>query len=273
MLLPFALAQFIASYDGSSMNVAISDVAADLDSTVTDIQTAITLYTLVIAACMLIGGRLSDIWGRRVCFQGGVALYGLGALITALSPAFWVMITGWSILEGIASGLMIPPIYILISVSFDNLKDRARAFGLVSAMSAVALAAGPLLGGFFATYITWRASFATEVLVTILILYLSLRIVDVPARGPKPSLDVGGAVLSAAGLIAIVLGILQSRYYGWFSARKDFKIGDTVIVESGQVSPIWLIIGLDSYSSFCSPFTNFGGNARASTQSYPCGSS
>src|SRR5688572_10315323 len=97
MLLPLALAQFIASYDTSSMNVAISDIAADLDTSVTGVQTAITLFTLVMAAGMITGSRLTDIWGRRVCFQAGVAIYGLGALITALSPTLPVMIVGWSV--------------------------------------------------------------------------------------------------------------------------------------------------------------------------------
>ena len=243
MLLPLALAQFIASYDTSSMNVAISDIAEDLNTTVTGVQTAITLFTLVMAAGMITGSRLTDIWGRRICFQAGVAIYGVGALITALSPALWVMVVGWSVFEGIGSALMIPPIYILISVSVDDLKDRARAFGVVSGMAAIAAAVGPLLGGFFATFLTWRASFAAEVLVTLYILYLSRRIVDVPSGDRKPSLDAVGAVLSAAGMIFIVLGILQSRNYGWFSARKDFEIGDTVILEAGQISPIWLIIG------------------------------
>lgn len=244
MLLPLALAQFIASYDTSSMNVAMSNIAADLDTTITGVQTALSLFTLVMAAGMITGSRLTDIWGRRICFQAGMALYGLGALLTALAPAYWVLILGWSIFEGLGSALMIPPIYILISVSVDDLKTRAKAFGLVSAMAAVAAAVGPLLGGFFATYISWRASFGAEVLVTILILYLSLRIAEAPYQGKKPSLDVGGAVLSAAGMIVIVLGILQSKSYGWVTARKDFEIGNTVILEEGQISPVWLMIGI-----------------------------
>jgi len=244
MLLPLALAQFIASYDTSSMNVAISNVAKDLNTTITGIQTAITMFTLIMAAGMITGSRLTDIWGRRYCFQIGIAIYGFGAFLTAISPAYWVLIVGWSILEGIGSALMIPPIYILISVSFDDIKDRAKAFGLVSAMAAVAAGVGPLLGGFFATAITWRASFATEVLVTLLILYLSLRIVERPHEGEKPSLDIVGAVLSAAGMVLVVLGILQSRNYGWSTARKDFKIGDWVVIQAGQISPVWLIMGL-----------------------------
>jgi MFS family permease len=243
ILIPLALAQFIASYDSSSMNVALSDIAADLDTTVTDVQTAMTLFTLVMAAGMMTGSRLTDYWGRKFCFQLGIAIYGLGALLTALAPVYGVMVLGWSILEGIGSALMIPPIYILIAVLFDNLAERARAFGIVSAMGGIGAALGPLIGGFFTTAISWRASFASEVLVTIVILYLSRRIVDARPAAAKPSFDVGGAVLSAAGLVFVVLGVLQSRDYGWFTARKDFTIGDTVILEAGSISPIWLFIG------------------------------
>jgi MFS family permease len=244
MLIPLALAQFIASYDSSSMNVALSDIAEDLDTTVTGVQTAMTLFTLVMAAGMITGSRLTDYWGRKFCFQIGIAIYGVGALITALAPVLGVMILGWSILEGVGSALMIPPIYILVSVSFDNLTDKARAFGIISAMAGLGAALGPLLGGLFTTAISWRASFAAEVLVTILILFLGRRIVDTPPSDQKNAFDVPGAVLSAGGLIFIVLGVLQSRYYGWFTARKDFEIGDTVIIEAGGISPIWLMIGI-----------------------------
>lgn len=244
MLVPLALAQFIASYDSGSMNVAITDIATDLDTTITGVQTAISLFTLVMAAGMITGSRLTDIWGRRTCFQIGIVLYGLGALTTALSPAFWVMVMGWSVFEGVGSALMIPPIYILISVSFDDVKARAKAFGLVSGMAGIAAAVGPLLGGAFATYITWRASFASEVLVTMLILYLSLRIAEPARTGKKPSLDILGAVLSAAGMILIVLGVLQSKTYGWTTSRKDFDIGDVTILKEGQISPVWLMIGI-----------------------------
>jgi MFS family permease len=244
MLIPLALAQFIASYDSSSMNVALSDIAEDLSTTVTGVQSAMTFFTLIMAAGMITGSRLTDYWGRKFCFQLGIGIYGVGALLTALAPTFGVMVVGWSFLEGIGSALMIPPIYILVAVSFDNLAERARAFGIVSAMGGIGAALGPLLGGLFTTAISWRASFGAEVLVTILILVLSRAIVDARPTGPKPSFDVLGAVLSAAGLIFVVLGILQSRDYGWVTARQDFTIGDRVIVESGSISPIWIFVAI-----------------------------
>jgi MFS family permease len=243
MLIPLALAQFIASYDSSSMNVALSDIAEDLDTTVTGVQTAMTFFTLVMAAGVITGSRLTDYIGRKFCFQLGIGLYGVGALLTALAPVFGVMVLGWSIFEGVGSALMIPPIYILVAVSFDNLAERARAFGIVSAMGGIGAALGPLLGGLFTTAISWRASFGAEVLVTILILFLSRSIKDVRPTGPRQSFDIPGAILSAAGLVFVVVGVLQSRYYGWLTARKDFVVGDTVILESGSISPIWLFIG------------------------------
>src|SRR3954462_11884124 len=125
ILLPLLLAQFLNSYDWSSMNVAISNIVSDLGTTVTGVQTAISLYTLVMAAGMITGSKLADIWGRKRTFTAGVIVYGTGALITALSPSIAGMVLGWSLLEGIGSCLMIPPIYILATVNFKDLKARA----------------------------------------------------------------------------------------------------------------------------------------------------
>lgn len=247
MLLPLALAQFLASYDSSSMNVAISRITKDLDTTVTGVQTVISAFTLTMAALMIPGSKLSDIWGRKRCFMAGVAIYGVGALITAMAPALGVMIAGFSLLEGIGSALMIPPIYILITVTFTDSIARAKGFALVSAAGGLGSASGPLIGGFITTTITWRASFVAEALVTLLILHLSRRrIVDAGVAGPKPRFDLVGAALSAAGLASIVIGILQAGRYGWLRARKDFAIGDHVILERGDVSPVivFMAIGL-----------------------------
>ena len=245
MLLPLAMAQFLASYDSSSMNVAISNIAADLNTTVTGVQTTITLFTLTMAALMITGSKLTDIWGRKRCFVAGIWTYGLGAFTTALAPTIGVMIVGFSLLEGIGSALMIPPIYILITVSFDDLKSRAKAFGVISGMAGLGAAAGPLIGGTITSTITWRASFAAEVIVIIIIWLLARkRIQDPPRTGPRPSLDLIGAVVSAAALASIVLGILLANNYGWFTARKDFELGGFVILEQGSMSPVWLFVGL-----------------------------
>ena len=151
IILPLALAQFLCSYDTSSMNVAISDIAHDLDTTVTAVQTAISLFTLTMAALMITGSKLTDIYGRKRIFIIGVWIYALGAGLTAISPRIGVMILGWSFLEGIGTALLIPPVYILLTVAFDDVKSRARAFGIISAMAGLGAAAGPLIGGTITT--------------------------------------------------------------------------------------------------------------------------
>src|SRR5215470_4362561 len=221
-VLPLALAQFIASYAATNMNVAISAIAKDLGTNVAGVQTAITLFTLTMAALMIPGSKLTDIWGRKRCFLLGLIIYGVGGLLALLAQALPLLIVGYSLFEGVGSALMIPPIYILVTVAFPDVKSRARYFGVVSGAAGLGAAAGPLIGGVVTTAISWRASFVLQVLIVVTIIVLARRIVDPPRTGPRPAFDVGGAILSAAGLCLVVLGILQSRTYGWFVSREDF---------------------------------------------------
>jgi predicted MFS family arabinose efflux permease len=139
---------------------------------------------------------------------------------------------------------MIPPIYILVTVLTSDLPARARAFGVISAAAGIGAAAGPLIGGLVTTAISWRASFVLQALIVALIIFLGRRISDPGVRGPRPRFDVIGAILSAAGLLFVVLGILQSGTYGWFKARADFAIGGLVLIHKGGVSPVWLLVGI-----------------------------
>jgi MFS family permease len=147
IVLPLALAQFIASYAASNMNVAISTIADDLDTDVSGIQTTITLFTLTMAALMIPGSKLTDIFGRKSCFIVGLVVYGAGALLASLAQGLGMLTIGYSLLEGVGSALMIPPIYILITVAFDDLKTRAKWFGVVSGAAGLGSATGPLIGG------------------------------------------------------------------------------------------------------------------------------
>jgi MFS family permease len=245
ILLPLALAQFIASYAASNMNVAINNIAQDLNTDVQGVQTAITLFTLTMAALMIPGSKLTDIWGRKFCFELGLIVYGLGALIAAFAPGLGVLIFGYSLLEGVGSALMIPPIYILVTVIFTDLPSRARSFGIVSAAAGVGSATGPLIGGLITSAISWRASFILQVLVVaVIIISGHRRITDPGIQGARPRFDFVGAVLSAAGLFFVVLGILQSSNYGWLTANKDFTIGSLVVIPEGGISPVWLFIGI-----------------------------
>jgi MFS family permease len=218
IVLPLALAQFIASYAASNMNVAISTIAADLNTDVTGIQTTITLFTLTMAALMIPGSKLTDIWGRKFCFILGLVIYAAGALLAALAQGLGLLLIGYSLLEGVGSAL-IPPIYILITVLFSDLKDRAKWFGVVSGAAGLGSAAGPLIGGLITSYISWRASFLLQVVVVVGIALLARRIDDPPLPVERPAFDVLGAVLSAAGLFFVVFGILQTNTYGWGLSR------------------------------------------------------
>ena len=241
MILPLALAQFIASYAATNMNVAISAIAKDLGTDVAGVQTAITLFTLTMAALMIPGSKLTDIWGRKRCFVLGLGVYAVGGLLAALSMGLPLLIIGYSLLEGVGSALMIPPIYILITVACPDITSRAKYFGVVSGAGGLGAASGPLIGGLVTSAISWRASFGLQVLVVAWIILLARKITE-PARqpGPTPRFDLTGAVLSAAGLFFVVLGFLQSRTYGFGKSRQDFTIGNTVVIPKGSISPVWL---------------------------------
>jgi MFS family permease len=244
MLLPLALAQLIASYAASNMNVAINSIATELGTTVQGVQLTISLFTLVMAALMIPGSKLTDIWGRKRCFILGMIVYGLGALIAALAPSLEVLIFGYSLLEGIGSALMIPPIYILLTVYSSDVKTRAKMFGVVSGMAAIGGAAGPLIGGVITSALSWRASFILQVLVVLFIIFLGRRIVDPGVKDRRPGFDMLGAIISALGLFFIVLGILQAGNYGWFTAGKDVVISGLVLIQRGGVSPVWIFVGI-----------------------------
>jgi MFS family permease len=196
------------------------------------------------AALMIPGSKLTDIWGRKRCFTIGLTLYGAGALLTALAPALSVMILGYSLLEGIGSALMIPPIYILITVLVTDVAKRTKAFAVVSAAAGLGAALGPLLGGVITTTISWRASFLCEVVAIVVVIYMARKIPESAIDGPKPRFDLLGAILSAVALLFIVLGLLQAGTYGWLRARKDFVIGDTTILNQGDISPVILFFAI-----------------------------
>src|ERR1700722_17635712 len=159
MLLPLSMAQFICSFAGSNMNVMINDISQDLHTTVQGVQVAITLFLLVMAALMIPGGKLTDRWGRKRCSTMGLSIYAVGAVLSAAAPGLGVLILGNSILEGVGTALLIPPVYILATLYFTELASRARAFGAISAMGGAGAAAGPLIGGLIASAISWRAAF------------------------------------------------------------------------------------------------------------------
>jgi MFS family permease len=235
ILMTLCAGQFLMMLDSSVMNVSIATVAQDIDTTVTGIQTAITLYTLVMAAFMITGGKIGQIIGRKRAFAIGCVIYGCGSFVTALSPNLTVLLIGWSGLEGLGAALILPAIVALVASNFGR-EDRPRAYGLVAAAAAIAVAVGPIVGGLFTTYLSWRYVFAGEVLIVIAILFLAKRIeAGEPER--KVRLDLVGTGLSALGLGMIVFGILRSGTWGFVAPKPG---GPEWI---GLSPVVWLILG------------------------------
>jgi EmrB/QacA subfamily drug resistance transporter len=217
VLLTLASGQFLMTLDSSVMNVAIATVAKDVGTTVTGIQLAITLYTLVMAMLMVTGGKIGSMIGRRRAFAIGCVIYGLGSLVTALAPNLPVLILGWSVLEGIGAALILPAIVALVAGNFPP-EARPRAYGLVMGAGAIAVAVGPLIGGVATTYFSWRWVFVGEVVIVSGILLLARRLSDAPPEA-RVRFDLVGAVLAAVGLGLAVLGVLRSSEWGWVAPK------------------------------------------------------
>jgi len=222
-------AMFIYVIDTTIMNVSISALVEDLDTTVGGVQAAITLYTLTMAAFMLTGGKLGDIWGSKRAFRIGLVIYGIGTVITALAPSLGFVILGWSILEGLGSALIVPAINTLVRANYAGSK-RASAYGVLFGVAAAGAAFGPLIGGWLTTNLSWRVAFGMEAVIVVIVLLSSGLLVDAPKVIPKPKLDVVGVVLSATGLGMFVFGVLQTASRGWSDPVVIFLIVGGLVV-------------------------------------------
>jgi EmrB/QacA subfamily drug resistance transporter len=241
-LIVLAAAQFVMVLDSSVMNVSISQIVADLDTTVTGVQLAITAYTLVMAAFMLVGAKLGDIWGRDRAFGVGLAVYGIGSLTTALSPNLYVLLFGWSLVEGLGAVLVIPAIASLTAANYEG-KTRALAYGVIGGVAGAAIAVGPVIGGWVTTEFSWRLVFVGEVVIVVVVLFARKRMQSAPRPEHPPKLDVVGAVLSAGGLGLIVFGILRSSSWGWLQPLDAPTIGGREITPLGFSLVPFLIVG------------------------------
>jgi MFS family permease len=235
VLLVLAAGQFLMALDSSVMNVSIATVAEDLDTSVTGIQSAIVLYTLVMAMLMVTGGKVGSILGRKRAFMLGLVIYCSGSLTTALAPNLTVLLLGWSLLEGIGAALIMPAIVALVAGNFPP-EGRPRAYGLVGAAGAIAIAVGPLIGGLATTYASWRWVFAGEVLVGAGIVLFGRRVADAPVD-IRPHLDKLGSVLWGLGMGLVVFGVLKSSEWGWLLPAEG---GPSIF---GMSPVVWLILG------------------------------
>ncbi len=245
-----ASGQFVMTLDSSVMNVSITQISEDLNTSIQGVQAAITFYTLVMAAFMLSGAKLGDIQGRNRIFAIGLAVYGLGSLTTALSPSLPVLLVGWSGVEGLGAVMVIPAIAALTAATYEG-KDRAIAYALIGGITAIAVAAGPLIGGWVTTNASWRYVFAGETVVVIGILLVRGQIAQAPRVEQPPKMDFGGAALSAAGLGLMVFGILMSSKWGFIQPIGALTIGGTEITPLGfSVVPFLILAGLGLLAGF-----------------------
>jgi EmrB/QacA subfamily drug resistance transporter len=217
-LVALAAAQFLMVLDQSVMNVSISQLVEDFDTSVTTIQAVITLYCLVMAMFMLTGGKIGDIIGRRRAFVIGLIIYGCGSLLTAAAPTVEILALGWSILEGLGAALVLPALAALIASNYEG-DERKVAYAVIGGVAGAGIAIGPILGGWATTELSWRVVFLGEVAVVLFILAMTPRVGDAPRSGPKPHLDGVGTALSASGLGLFVLGVLQSTTWGWVEPK------------------------------------------------------
>lgn len=234
-------AQFVMVLDSTVMNVSISTVVTDLDTTVGAMQTTITFYTLTMAAMMLVGAKLGDIWGRRRAFVTGGIVYACGSLITAVSPNIGVLFIGWSVIEGLGAVLVIPAIAALIANNYTG-RERATAYATIGAVSGAAVAAGPLIGGYVTTYLNWRYVFVGEVVIMAVVLLLARRINDT-SKPQSIRIDIPSALLQAVGLVLIVFGMLQSKSWGWILPTNAPEINGVPIEPLGLSLVPYLIVG------------------------------
>jgi MFS family permease len=235
-----AISQFIMILDSTVMNVSISTVAKDLGTTISGMQAAITFYALTMASLMLTGGKLGDKFGRRKTFKIGSVIYGVGSLITGLAPTLGVLLFGWSLVEGLGAVLVIPAIAALAAINYEG-RDRIVAFSILGAVTGLAAAVGPIIGGFVTTYLSWRYVFFAETITMAGVLLVANKIHDQSATA-KVVIDIPSSILSALGMTLLVFGVLQSKTWGWIVPLAKPSVNGHDIVPFGISLVAYLIL-------------------------------
>ncbi|MDO5835626.1 MAG: MFS transporter, partial [Methanobacterium sp.] len=221
------MAIFIIVLDSSAMNVAISTLVVELNTTLSIIQSIIALYALIIASFMLLGSKIQDILGRKRTFLLGLIIYASGTITATLSSNALMLLIGWAVLEGIGAAMILPATTTIVGASYQG-KDKVTAFGIWGGIAAVGAAVGPIVGGIFTTYLSWRLVFGSELVFVAVILLFRHYLTESKPTLKWKDLDIVGALLSIVSLILIVLGILfltKPQYWGYVA----------VLVGSGSI--------------------------------------
>ncbi len=219
-----ALGTFVVVLDNTIMNVSISALVADLGTTVSGVQAAIALNALMMAAFVLMGGKLADIIGMRRAFLLGAVIYITGSLLASFSNNLAFFILGWCAIQGFGAAMMLPNVTSIIRTNVPTGRVRATAYGVMAGINALALAVGPLIGGFLTTYFSWRWAFRLEVFFLTIVLLMSSVIPKDVLRKVRPKLDKIGVMWQAAAMMLIVLGLLLISNYGLFFAKQPLVI-------------------------------------------------
>jgi MFS family permease len=207
-LFVISLSCFIIALDSTFMNVAMLYLVKDLHTTLGSVQAIIAIYSLVMGSFFLLGAKLQDVIGRKRTFLSGALIYGIGALIAAASLNSSMLLLGWSVIEGLGAALMLPATASIVTSTYSGSK-RTFAIGFVATISTISVAVGPLLGGFLTTFYSWRWGFALEAVIVLIMLLLSYALVESKPTLKWSDINIKGAVLSAAGILIVILGVLQ----------------------------------------------------------------
>ena len=240
--LAVSLTTFIIVINASLMNVAIPTIVAEFDTTVTAIQGAVSLYSLVIAALILPGGTLPSRHSSRRVMTVALIIYAGGTLVAAISWNTTILYLGWSFIEGSAAAVLLPLTFTVLTVSYED-NDRAKAFGLLAGVNGVGSTLGPIIGGALTTYASWRWGFTLQIIGVVVILFFVQYVSPNPLSETRNSLDGGGTALSIVGATSLVTGFLLSGKYGWLVARRPFFVGETQFNPFGTSPAIWLLGG------------------------------
>jgi EmrB/QacA subfamily drug resistance transporter len=249
-LVVLSLALAIVVIDGTVLNVSISYIQKDLNTNIKNIQWTITLYSLVLVAFTITGGKLGDIFGRKKMFILGAILFAIGSLIASFAQNIQTLIFGWSVIEGLGAAMMIPATTSLV-VSLYHGKDRAIAFGVWGGIAGAAAALGPILGGYLTTDFSWNWAFRINVFIVLILVLGSVTIKEAKVE-EKPKLDYVGVILSGFGLSSLVYGIIESSTYGWFKAKETYVLNNQAYYFPFDLSitPVTVLAGILVLSVF-----------------------
>jgi EmrB/QacA subfamily drug resistance transporter len=238
-----SLALLIIILDTTLLNVSLTSIIKDLNTDLQGIQWVITGYSLTLAALTVTGGRLGDLFGRKKMFGLGAIIFAIGSFITSISTSVPMMIAGEAIIEGIGAALMMPATTSLLISNFKG-RDRAIGFGVWGAIASVGSAIGPVVGGFLSTNYSWRWGFRINIVVAAILLVGTLLIPESKDKKEKPTLDIPGVFLSAAGLVSLVYGVIEASTYGWWTAKKDFVVAGYTLLQNYSVTPFAILLGI-----------------------------